>query len=68
MDSKAVALALVGEMGMLGSLGATMAGEEMPSEELVDLLTTVAHEIRVALENARLYRQRQESLRSYAQQ
>jgi Signal transduction histidine kinase len=34
----------------------------------LDLLTAVAQEVRVALENARLYRERQESLQSYVRQ
>jgi signal transduction histidine kinase len=34
----------------------------------VELITTVAQQVRVAVENARLYRQRQESLQSYARQ
>ncbi len=53
---------------MLGSLGATVGQEETFTDEQIDLLTTVAHEIRVAVENARLYRERQESLRSYVRQ
>jgi signal transduction histidine kinase len=34
----------------------------------VELLTTVAHQVSVAVENARLYRQRQESMQSYVRQ
>jgi signal transduction histidine kinase len=38
------------------------------SEAQTGLLVTVAQQLRVALENARLYRQRQESLQSYVRQ
>ncbi len=59
---------LAGEERALGSLGAeTMIGEVIVDEQL-ELLSTVAHEIRVAVENSRLYRDRQESLRSYVRQ
>jgi signal transduction histidine kinase len=53
---------------MLGSFRATAAGEESLSDAQVELITTVAQQVRVALENARLYRERQESLQSYARQ
>lgn len=59
---------LFGETGMLGSLRATAAGGEVLTESQVELITTVAQQARVAIENARLYRQRQESLQSYARQ
>ncbi len=65
MDGQTVAVPLPGDTGILGSLGARASGEEKLSDGQVDLLTTVAHQVRVALENARLYRQRQESLKSY---
>ncbi|MDP2950736.1 MAG: GAF domain-containing sensor histidine kinase [Chloroflexota bacterium] len=68
VDGPTVAVPLLGETGTLGSLGATVPDGEMLSEEQVALLTTVARAVRVALENARLYRQRQESLQSYARQ
>jgi signal transduction histidine kinase len=58
----------MGEGGLLGSLGAMAAEGEIFPEEHSDLLATVAHEIRVAVENARLYRERQESLQSYVRQ
>ncbi len=63
-----VAVPLIGEASRLGSLGAAPKIDETLNREQVELLTTVAHEMRVALENARLYRQRQDSLRSYARQ
>ena len=65
-DGQMVAVPLQGETAVLGSLGAATAAGESLTDEQVGLLTTVAHQVRVALENARLYRQRQESLRSYA--
>ncbi len=67
-DGQAVSVPLLGETGMLGSLGATARRGEQLTDGHVDLLTTVAHEVRVALENARLYRERQESLQSYVRQ
>lgn len=67
-DSRTVAVPLLGETGLLGSLGATAPAGETLTDEQVELLTTVAHQVRVAVENASLYRQRQESLRSYVSQ
>lgn len=64
----ALVVPLFGETGKLGSLRAAPAGEEGLNEAQVELITTVAQQIRVAVENARLYRQRQESLQSYARQ
>jgi len=68
VDSRAVAAPLLGETGLLGSLGATAAAGETLTVEQVELLTTVAHQVRVAVENASLYRERQESLQSYVRQ
>lgn len=68
VDSRTVAVPLLGETGLLGSLGATAPAGETLTDEQVELLTTVAHQVRVAVENASLYRQRQESLRSYVSQ
>jgi signal transduction histidine kinase len=68
VEDRAMAILLVGEGGALGSLGAMVAQGESFSDEQSDLLSTVAHEIRVAVENARLYRERQESLQSYVRQ
>ncbi len=67
-DGQTVVVPLLGETGLLGSLGARVGGGETPSAGQVDLLTTVARQVQVALENARLYRQRQESLQSYVRQ
>lgn len=56
------------EGGVHGSLGvAVPAGSDLVNEH-TRLLAAVAHEIHVALENARLYRERQESLQTYARQ
>jgi len=52
----------------LGRLSVRLPAGATLSDEQAELLTAVAHEIHVAVENARLYRERQESLRSYARQ
>lgn len=67
-DGRTLVVPLFGETGMLGSLRATAPDGEDLTDAQAELITTVAHELRVALENARLYRQRQESLQSYARQ
>ena len=63
VDNRTVAVPLPGETGLLGSLGAAAVPGEILDDEQVRLLTAVAHEVRVAVENASLYRERQESLR-----
>ncbi len=68
IDDRTAVIPLTGEGGVLGSLGVTVAEGDALAEEQVDLLSTIAHEIRVAVENARLYRERQESLTSYVRQ
>ncbi|HEU4759637.1 MAG TPA: sensor histidine kinase [Dehalococcoidia bacterium] len=68
VDRQTIALPLVGETGILGSLGVTAPAGQEPTDELVGLLTTVGRQVTVALENARLYRERQESLQSYVRQ
>ncbi|MDO8615254.1 MAG: sensor histidine kinase [Dehalococcoidia bacterium] len=68
VDDRSVVVPLLGEKGMLGSLGAKAAEDGGIAGGPLDLLTTVARQVQVALENARLYRQRQESLQSYARQ
>jgi len=68
LDGRMLVVPLLGETGTLGSLRATAAGEENLTDAQVELITTVAQQVRVAVENARLYRQRQESLQSYARQ
>ncbi len=67
-DDRTVVIPLSGETDTLGSLGASAGGGALLTDEQVDLLTTVASQIRVALENATLYRQRQEDLESYVRQ
>jgi GAF domain-containing protein len=67
-DSQTLVVPLLGETGMLGLLGAKAATSKTLLQDQVELLTTVAQQVRVAIENARLYRQRQESLESYARQ
>jgi len=66
-DARTLEVPLFGETGRLGSLRATAAGENL-TEAQAELITRVGQQIRVAVENARLYRQRQESLQSYARQ
>jgi signal transduction histidine kinase len=68
IDDRTVCLPLMGDGGMLGSLGARVSGGDRLTREQLDLLTAVAQEVRVALESARLYRERQESLQSYVRQ
>ena len=68
VDDRSVVVPLLGETGMLGSLGAKAAEDGGIAGGQLDLLTTVARQVQVALENARLYRQRQESLQSYVRQ
>ena len=68
MNGQTLAVPLLGEAGVLGSLGAKATRDEKLTDGQVDVLTTVARQIRVALESARLYRQRQESLQSYVRQ
>jgi signal transduction histidine kinase len=63
-----VAVPLLGETQAMGSLGVRTAGNAEVGADLVDLLTTIARQMQVALENSMLYRQRQESLQSYVRQ
>jgi signal transduction histidine kinase len=67
-DGRTVAVLLSGDAGRLGSLGAIAAQGDLLTDEQIDLLTTVASQVRVAIENATLYRQRQEALQSYVRQ
>jgi len=68
IDGRAAAVPLSGATGMLGSLGVNAACDDLLTDELVDFLITAAHQVGVAIENARLYRQRQESLQMYVRQ
>jgi len=63
-----IAVPLAGEQDIVGSLGATVPEGYVFTDEQEKLLATVAHEIRVAVENGRLHQQRQESLQTYARQ
>jgi signal transduction histidine kinase len=68
LDDRTAVVPLQTEHGLVGSLGATAASGEALAREQVELLSTVAHQISVALEAARLYRQRQESMQTYVRQ
>ncbi len=60
-----VTVPLLTKDGLVGSLGAAMSGGEDPTDEQIEVLTTVARQLCAAVVNARLYRERQESLQSY---
>jgi signal transduction histidine kinase len=68
VDDETLVVPLLGETGMLGLLGVKAADGNSLDDSRVELLATVAQQVRVAVENARLYRLRQESLESYARQ
>jgi len=68
VENRAVAVPLTAEGRILGSLGVATGGDRAVAADEMELLTTVAHQIAVAVDNARLYRQRQETLQSYARQ
>jgi signal transduction histidine kinase len=68
VDGRTAVVPLPAEHGLMGSLGTTVASDEALAQEQAELLTTVAHQISVAVEAARLYRQRQESMQSYVRQ
>lgn len=63
-----IAVPLAGEGPVVGVLGVIWPGPGPVAEEQVEFLSAVAHAIFVAVENARLYRERQESLQTYARQ
>lgn len=63
-----VAVPLGTGSGVVGSLGVLVTEGSAILHEHARLLATVGHEIQVAVENARLYQQRQESLQTYARQ
>ncbi|MDE3095969.1 MAG: GAF domain-containing sensor histidine kinase [Chloroflexota bacterium] len=65
---RVVTVPLMTEGRVLGSLGMMAPEGRDPTPEQLDLLATAAQEVRVAIENATLYRERQESLESYARQ
>jgi signal transduction histidine kinase len=68
VEDKTLVIPLLGETGLLGLLGVKAAEGSSLGDARVELLATVAQQVRVAVENARLYRLRQESLESYARQ
>jgi len=68
LGERLVVVPLIGEEGVVGSLGAAAPADATLVDDQAKLLATAAHEIRVAVENARLYEQRQESLQTYARQ
>jgi signal transduction histidine kinase len=68
VDGGLICVPLAGEGGIVGSLGVAVPENSDLVDEHTRLLAAVAHTIRVAVENARLYRQRQESLQTYARQ
>jgi signal transduction histidine kinase len=68
LGDRLVVVPLFGEEGAIGSLGAAAPDGSTLDDDQIKLLATAAHEIRVAVENARLYEQRQDSLKTYARQ
>jgi two-component system, NarL family, sensor histidine kinase DegS len=63
-----VVVPLARDSGSLGLLGVIVAAGNRLTDDQAELVATIAHEIQVSVENARLYRERHESLRSYARQ
>ncbi len=68
LGDRMTAAPLAGESGIIGSLGAVAPDGGALTDEQVKLIATAAHEVSVAVENARLHRQRQENLQAYARQ
>jgi len=68
LGERLVVVPLSGDEGIIGSLGAAAPEGSTLGDDQTKLLATAAHEIRVAVENARLNEQRQESLQTYARQ
>ncbi len=65
MDEDSIAVPLSTDDGLLGSLGATVSTGTSPTDEQMEVLATVAQQLCASIVNARLYRERQESLQSY---
>ncbi len=65
VSEDSIAVPLSTEDGLLGSLGATVSTGSSPTDEQIEVLATVARQLCASIVNARLYRERQESLRSY---
>jgi signal transduction histidine kinase len=70
LEGRLIGVPLATERGVSGSLGvAVPAGSDaMLVDEHTRVLASAAHEISVAIENAGLYRERQESLQTYVRQ
>jgi signal transduction histidine kinase len=68
LDGRLIAVPLGIDSSIAGSLGVAVPEGSDFVDEHVRVLAAVAHEIRVAVENARLIGQRQESLQTYARQ
>jgi signal transduction histidine kinase len=67
-EGRLIAVPLGTDGAIVGSIGVAVPEGSDLIAEYTRVLAAVAHEIRVAVENARLYRQRQESLETYARQ
>jgi signal transduction histidine kinase len=65
-NERAMAITLDADGREIGLLSACTA--DPMGDDRTNLLATICHEIAVAVENGRLYRQRQESMRSYVRQ
>ncbi len=65
VDEDSIAVPLSTDDGLLGSLGATVSTGTSPTDEQMEVLATVAQQLCASIVNARLYRERQESLQSY---
>ena len=65
-NDRRVVIAIEADGSEIGSLAACTGGTM--GKDRADLLATICHEIAVAVENGRLYRQRQESMHTYVQQ
>jgi signal transduction histidine kinase len=60
-----IAVPLLTEDRLFGSLGAAMSGGSSPTDEQTEVLATVARQLCAAVVNARLYHERQTSMQSY---
>lgn len=66
-----VVVPVIEEGGIAGSIGVSTSDSQPSAEalqEVVRVLAAVAHEVGAAAQHARLYRERQESLQTYARQ
>lgn len=67
-DGRTAIVVLHSERGCLGYLAASVPVDEVLGDEQTGLLENIGHEITVAVENSRLYHERQESMQSYVRQ